>query len=95
MNLWVVIYKITWVLIAVVLVCIAIGWGIPKYNKYRSMQAQQTAKLEEKQLLEEKIRRLQLNQARFSTESAFVERTARNEGMIKSNETLCKMTDGQ
>ena len=93
MNYWVVIYKITWVLIGVLLVATVIGWGIPKHTQYVKMQRQLAAKLEEKQLREAKLSRLQRNQERFSTDPAFVERTARSDGMVKSNETICKLTD--
>lgn len=93
MKFWVVISGITWVLIAAVLLVIAIGWGIPKYTQYGIMQRQRAAKLEEKQLLEAKVSRLQLNRQRLTSDPAFVERTAHNEGMVKSNETVCKLTD--
>lgn len=93
MNIWVIVYRITWVLIALVLLGVVVVLFIPKYAKYKDMQRQQAVRQEEKQLLELKASRLQLKQERFTTEPGFVERTARGEGMVKSNETICKMTD--
>ena len=93
MNVWVIIYRVTWVLIAVVLLGVVVVLFIPKYAKYKDMQKEQALRQEEKQLLELKAERLQLKQERFATDPAFVERTARGEGMVKSNETVCKLTD--
>ena len=90
-NIWVVMYKMTWVLITVVLVIIAIAWSIPSYTKYKEMQLQRATKIEEKQLLEARVNHLKIKQERLATDPAFLERTARNEGMAKSNETVCKM----
>ena len=92
MNIWVAVYRITWILIAVVCLVAAVCLFLPKYSKYRGLQRQKAEAVEQKRLEEIKIRRLQLQQARFASDPSFVERTARAEGMVKTNETVCKLT---
>jgi len=84
-------YRMTWVLITVAFVIIAVAWSIPNYTKYKEMQLLRAAKIEDKQLLEARVDHLKIKQERLATDPAFLERTARNEGMSKSNETVCKM----
>ena len=92
MNIWVAVYRITWILIAVVCLVAAVCLFLPKYSKYRDLQRQKAEAVEQRHLEEIKIRRLQLQQERFASDPSFVERTARSEGMVKSNETVCKLT---
>jgi hypothetical protein len=67
---------------------------VPKSAKYRDLQLQK-ARLQEQQDLEElKLGRLQRQQEQFATDPAAVERTAREAGMVKSNETVCRFTEG-
>ena len=91
MNLWVTVYRITWVFFAAAIIVAVVCLFIPKYAQYRELQRQRTEKQEEKQLEAIRLRRLQVNQERFASDPAFVERTARAVGMVKSNETVCKV----
>ena len=95
MNVWVAVYKITWLLIvAVVCLVIAVIFCVPRYAKYKDMLRCRAEMQEQKQLIELRRNRLQENQQKFSTDPAFVERTARSAGMVKSNETVGRLADG-
>ena len=79
------------VLVAAAIVVTMVCLIIPKYSQYRDLQQQRTDRQEEKRREELRLRSLQVNQERFASDPAFVERTARSVGMVKTNETVCKV----
>ena len=93
MSLWEAVQRILLILIAVACIIGMICKFVPKYSKYRALQQQKAALEEQRRLAERRIRRFQTQQAQMASDPAFVERTARDLGMVKSNETVCKMTE--
>lgn len=93
MNYWLVIYRFAWgvlgVLVTIGLVCIF----VPRCNKLRAMQRKRIELQTENRTLEAMTQELRIKQERFSTEPPFVERTAREIGMVKTNETVYKFTN--
>jgi len=93
-NFWVWVYRITWILIAVVgLICV-ICLFVPMYSRYRGFEQKKVELLEQKRLEELKLSRLRRQQEQFASDPAFVERTAREAGMVKSNEAVMKIVEG-
>jgi len=93
-NFWVWVYRITWILIAMVgLICV-ICLFIPMYSRYRGFEQKKVELLEQKRLEELRLSRLRRQQEQFASDPAFVERTAREAGMVKSNEAVLKLVEG-
>lgn len=93
MNVWKTIYRISWiVLTALILAGIFCIFG-PKFNSLRKMQQDKNELKQENQLLESKIATLRTKQERFSSDPKFVERTAKEMGMIRTNEIVFKFED--
>lgn len=61
----------------------------------RALQAKNQDLQKENIITEEQTRELKRKQERFSADPAFVERTARESGMAKPNETIFKFTNKQ
>jgi cell division protein FtsB len=90
MNLWVVIYRFAWGIVAAMVTMLAIGLFAPKCRQLRQLQGEKIAMEQENRLLAEEIEELRLRQKKFHSDPAFVERTAKDLGMIKSNEFIIK-----
>jgi len=87
-NYWVVIYRFAW---GALLVLCAIGLiliFIPKINEMRELRERREAFEKETAATRDAIRERMIKLERFADDAAFVERTAREEGMIKTNEVL-------
>jgi cell division protein FtsB len=93
MNPWVAIYRFGWIALVILgligLICVF----LPKYSTLRAMRTQKIEKEEETRRLEARIAELRSHQEKFLTDPAFVERTAREMGMVKPNETIFKTTN--
>ena len=87
------IYRFSWALLAVLVVIGLLCVFTPKCHTLTRLQTTR-AKLEvgnsEKT---EDITQLKISQERFSSEPTFVERTAREAGMVTSGEVVYKFTD--
>lgn len=84
------IYKFAWGLL--ILLCM-IGLAcifVPKCQSLRALHRRKLALQEENRRAEGLIRDLRVNQERFAADSSFVERVAREGGMVKPDETVFK-----
>ena len=91
---WVTVYKFAWGLLAVIAIVALICLFLPKVYHFQDLQKKrdELRKLNaEKQAM---IRDRQQKQEKFRSDPAFVERTAREMGMVKPNETIFKFTNG-
>ena len=90
---WTTVYKFTFVLFValgfVALVCVF----FPKYAEYRSRQVKKGELKEEILTFEEECERSRRSQELLATDPSFIEKTAREIGMAKSNETVFKLDD--
>lgn len=92
--IWRLITRIFWlVLLGVVLVALAALFA-PKYAQYNELSRRVHAMQESNRDLATAIRRLESNQRRIVSDRAFVERTARELGMVKPEEIVFKYFPG-
>ncbi len=66
---------------------------VPKWEEYKQLQAKQHSLSVENANKVELTKQLKTKQERFSTEPAFVERTAREAGMVTKDEVVYKFKD--
>jgi cell division protein FtsB len=92
-NCWEIIYKVTWIALAILCAICVVCMFIPKVRQEHSLQAKKADAQEQNARLEASLKDLKEKQERFATEPAFVEQTARDIGMVKTNETLFKFTN--
>lgn len=92
MNHWKTVYRfalvILFVLFAVVLACVF----LPKSRELQGLQKTKATLEQENRLTEEQIAELRTKRERFESDPAYVERTARKEGMVRPGETVYKFT---
>jgi len=91
MNLWNTVYKF-----AVAALVVLLGIGIivafaPKYQALRQLQRRKAVLEEENHKLQSEILELKLKQQSFQSDPLFIERTARELGMARSNEIIYKI----
>jgi cell division protein FtsB len=90
MNYWVTLYRFACAL--VVLLC-AVGLAcvfFPKLQALRELHHKKERTEAQNRRVEARIAELRRNQERFHSDPSFVERTARESGMVKPNETVFK-----
>lgn len=95
MNYWVTIYRLAWGFLVVLFVIVLICIFLPKCHIFREMQRKKIEDQEGIRKKEYQIKELRMKQERFSSDPAFVERTARKTGMVRSDETVFKFTNEQ
>ena len=93
MNGWSTIYRSAWVVLFILftigLVCIF----LPKCHHLRQLQERKAELQEENRETESMTRALQARQKRFNTDPTYVERVARETGMVKPNEVVFQYTN--
>ena len=93
MNYWVALYRCAWgllvILCAIVVACIF----LPRCHRLRELQRTKIERQEENRRIEVQARELKSKQDRFHSNPAFVERTAREIGMVKPGETVFRLTN--
>jgi cell division protein FtsB len=89
---WRIIYRVALVLLAMVVPVGIACFFLPKCDRLRVLQSQKTVLEDENQRIEALTRELRAKQERFATDTNFVERTAREVGMAKSNEIVFRFT---
>jgi cell division protein FtsB len=95
MNYWVTIYKTAWI-VAIVLVTVTTIWlFVPKIQQYRESYRKRAEYKEENRQLGAEVKQFRDKQERFTTDPSFVERTAREMGMVKPNEIKFKYTNDE
>jgi cell division protein FtsB len=91
--MWGVIHRIALVVLIVLLAIGAVFVFLPPSQSIRQYQRKRLALQAENERLTEQIQELTEQQARFRSDPAFVERTAREAGMIKTNEVIFKLDE--
>ena len=93
MNGWSAVYRSAWValfiLFTIGLVCIF----LPKCHHLRQLQQHKAELQRENRETASLTRALQAKQERFSSDPAYVERVARETGMVKPNEVIFQYTN--
>jgi|YNPMSStandDraft_1061717.scaffolds.fasta_scaffold86344_2 cell division protein FtsB len=92
MSLWTLIYRTCWVLLIVMILVGAAMVMIPRWQEMRAYQQRQIELQREIETEEEMIKLLRMKQERFQTDPEFVERLARDLGLVRSNEVLIRVT---
>ncbi len=92
MNYWVVIYRVAWVMLVILCVIGLTCIFLPKCQQYRELQIRKGKLGQETAQIEAGIKGLQANEERLQTDRGFVERTARELGMVKPGETVYRVT---
>lgn len=95
MNYWVTIYRVAWGLVIILITIAVISAFVPKAQRYNESYKKRAEHQEENRHLAEELKKLRDKQERFNSDPAFVERTAREIGMVKPNEIIFKYTNEQ
>ena len=93
MDIWKLIYRFALLLLAVLIVIGLVVLFIPKFQKYSRMQETRDKMVADNSDKSEEIKKFKIKQERFTSEPAFVERTAREAGMVSSDEIVYKFKD--
>ena len=93
MNIWKLIYRFSWLLLAVLVVIGLICLFTPKFREYTSLRNTRDQKRLENSEKIAQIKDFKIKQERFTSEPAFVERTAREAGMVTTDEIVYKFKD--
>ena len=91
MNYWVLIYRCAWVMLVILCVIGLTCIFLPKCRQYQEWQQKKELLQAGTDQLEAAIKKLQQQQEQLQTDPAFVERTARELGMAKPDETIFKV----
>lgn len=95
MNYWVTIYKVAWGIVVILVTVALISAFIPKIQRYHESYSKRAEHQEENRHLAAEVKKLRDKQERFSSDPAFVERTARESGMVKPDEIVFKYTNDE
>lgn len=93
MNTWQLIYRFSWSLLAVLCIIGLIAVFTPRCRSLGRLRETKRTMEEENAKLVTDIKDLRIRQERFTTEPAYVERTAREIGMVKPGETVYMFTN--
>jgi len=93
LNIWKLIYRFSMVLLAILVVIGLICFFTPKFREYSRMQETRNSMAVQNSEKAEDIKNFKIKQERFTSEPAFVERTAREAGMVTSDEIVYKFKD--
>jgi cell division protein FtsB len=92
-NHWVAVYRVAWSLLICFILISIVYVFVPKSRALRHYNQQRIQLQKSNKHLEAEILALQEKQARFRSDPAFVELTARGLGMIKTNEHTYRVID--
>ena len=94
MNFWVLLYRFSWVVVAVLALVLGVSLFLPQIRQYQEVQRRKDALEEDVRLEERIIAHLKRQQERLQNDPRFVERIAREEfGLAKPGETVFRFTD--
>ena len=93
MRYWTTIYRLSCVLFGVLTLLALILIFAPRWNRINTLQQKRETLEQENTRMEEEISGLIISQQRFRTDPEFVEQTARDIGMVKSNEIVFKFVE--
>ena len=77
----------------IVALIIGVSLFLPRYQKLQRLQARRIQLEKDNRQIEEKVNSLAEKQRRFGSDPDFVERTAREAGMVKSNEVSYRVVN--
>ncbi|HBA83322.1 MAG TPA: hypothetical protein DCZ95_04425 [Verrucomicrobia bacterium] len=96
MNVWVLIYRIGWIALAVLIVIGVSSMFWPQIRQQQELQRKEAILEEDIRLEEEMIKHLKVQQERLRSDPRFVEKIAREElGYAKPDETIFKFVDDE
>lgn len=93
MNFWRTIYRISWALFAVLAISGLLYIFVPQCRSISRLQKQKKLRAEKNENTEREISALKTKRDRFTSDPAFVERTAREMGMIKPGEVMYRFKE--
>ncbi len=94
MNVWLFIYRLALAIFVAMLVVAAVSLFLPKIRQNQERHRRVLALEEERRAKEDQVKQLELQQDRFLSDPAAVERVAREElGKARSGETIYRFTD--
>ena len=93
MSPWVVIYRSMWGLLLTLVVIGLICVFTPKCQSIRELQRKKATIQEENRRIDQATQELRLKRERFESEPAFVERVAREAGMVRMDEVMFQVTN--
>lgn len=88
--IWTLITRVFWIVVFGGCIAVFLALFIPRYSQYNRLNQRIREMNETNRELEAAVRRLEMRQQRFVSDPAFVERTAREIGMARPNETIYK-----
>ena len=92
MSPWLIIYRSAWGLLLVLILIGLVFLFLPKCHSIRALQDKRGALEEEAREIAEDTRALQERRERFQSDPVFVERVAREAGMVRQNEVVFKFS---
>ncbi len=93
MNGWATVYRSAWVVLFILFTIGLICIFLPRCHHLRQLQQRKAELQAENRETEAMTRALQAKQKRFSTDPAYVERVARETGMVKPDEVVFQYTN--
>jgi len=93
MSTWRMIYRFSWALLAVLVVFGLLCVFTPKCHTLSRLQRTRLDLETKNAAQNEEIKDLKIRQERFTSEPSFVERTARESGMVTADEVVYKFAD--
>jgi len=93
MNIWKLIYRFSWFLLIALAFIGLIFIFTPKLNRYSRLQNTRCSLEDKNTEKTADIKDFKIKQERFTSEPEFVERTAREAGMVTTDEIVYKFKD--
>ncbi len=93
MNIYKLIYRFSWFLLVILALIGLLFIFTPKLNKYSKLQNTRNNLEDNNCAKTAEIKDFKIKQERFTTEPKFVERTAREAGMVAPDEVVYKFKD--
>jgi len=93
MNYWDTIYRIATGIVVVLLTIVVICAFVPKVQRYQESYTKRAEHIEENQRLAQDLKNIRSKIDRFASDPSYVERTAREAGMVKPDEVIFKYTN--
>lgn len=94
MNIWSLIYRISWIALAIIALVAMIFIFAPRWHEYQTFQARRAEQLRLLREKEELIKSYKEMQERFQTDKNFVVQVAHDLGMAKPDEIVFKFSEG-
>ena len=95
MNYWLVVYRLAWGLLVILFGVGLVCAFVPKGQRVRELQRRKAVLQQDNRRIESDTRDLVRKEERFRRDPAFVEHTAREEGMARPHERVFRYTNEQ